>query len=208
MALAVLILALVVLGLGLAQVWTIWMLKREIARLEHRLGEALDDEDLVEFQDRLQGLLSQVREAGLDAVESVDRRQQALEEVLQRARALEMQIEDQMALPRPAAAVSRKKLPAARSSRELAAKAALSRLAHAARPKAPREPQASTGSDSEDAVVRKTLAGRSNPIPARNQRVYDLADQGLSREQIAKAGGVLPGEVDLILNLRRQKPRS
>jgi hypothetical protein len=42
--------------------------------------------------------------------------------------------------------------------------------------------------------------------PSRNQRVYELADQGLDRDQIAKEAGMLAGEVELILNLRPKKP--
>jgi hypothetical protein len=39
---------------------------------------------------------------------------------------------------------------------------------------------------------------------SRYQAIYDLADEGLNHEQIAKRAGILPGEVNLILNLRKK----
>lgn len=202
MGLGLIIVGLLVLALALVQAWTIWMLRREVARLEHRLSEALDDEDLLEFQDRLQGLLNQVREAGLDAVENVDRRQQALEEVLNRAHALELEYEDLLSKPGKAASAGRKPAGAPR-------KAAAS---PSAKPSPVRSQQNAyrleSQSAAEEQVPRKVQAARNPVVPTRNQRVYDLADQGLNREQIAKSAGLLPGEVELILNLRRQKPRN
>ena len=51
------------------------------------------------------------------------------------------------------------------------------------------------------------------PVPAllssrsqRAQTVYDLAGQGLSTHQIARQAQLLPGEVELILSLRRSQP--
>ena len=56
----------------------------------------------------------------------------------------------------------------------------------------------------EAAARRSYLVRPASGAPARYQKIYDLADQGLNREQIAKNAGILPGEVDLILNLRRK----
>jgi hypothetical protein len=62
----------------------------------------------------------------------------------------------------------------------------------------------------ELAEARRTYLVRhqAGPAPSRYQKIYDLADQGLNREQIAKQADLLPGEVDLILNLRRKGPAS
>ena len=51
--------------------------------------------------------------------------------------------------------------------------------------------------------LRPSLAA---PAPgSRLQKVYEAADRGLNREQIARETGMLPGEVELILNLRPRK---
>ena len=84
MLLALSLALLFVFALGLVQAWTIWYLRRQIERLDARIGEALDDEDLLEFQERLQGLLVQTRETAAELTDSVDKRREALEASLER----------------------------------------------------------------------------------------------------------------------------
>jgi hypothetical protein len=205
MPLVFLIVAVLVLGLGLVQAWTIWFLKREVQRLEFRLNESLDDEDLVEFQDRLKALLNQTKETADDLVSTVDERRETLEKSLEKAK----QAEKSLALrivAQTASTVSKLKpetKPAvktpSRSVPEAPAKAAAKPVPKAA-PAAP----AGNGRDGKD---RRTYLVRPQaPMEARYQKIYDLADQGLSLEQIARRSGLLAGEVDLILNLRREGP--
>jgi DNA-binding NarL/FixJ family response regulator len=69
---------------------------------------------------------------------------------------------------------------------------------------APTEAQSTAAEEARRYTSRPSAA---NPATNRYQRVYELSDQGLSREQIARESGILPGEVDLILNLRPGKRR-
>jgi hypothetical protein len=72
------------------------------------------------------------------------------------------------------------------------------------------EPQAAPAAESDaerEERSRSYLVRSSAPAApvSRHQKIYDLSDQGLTREQIAKEAGVLAGEVDLILNLRPKR---
>lgn len=206
MALPLILVALLLLGLALFQAWTLWYLKREAARLDQRLDESLDDQDLLEFQERLQALLQQARAAGNDLVQSVERRQEALEKTLVLVREAEKKLVARAQVLEKSAealALRAEKLrsgPAKKTakSRPGAAKPALPL------PEKPRSylvrPAPETDRSGE---TKAPTPAPATPAPkARHQKVYDLADQGLDRDQIAKASGLLPGEVELILNLR------
>jgi len=184
MPLVFLIVAVLVLGLGLVQVWTVWFLKREIQRLEFRLNESLDDEDLVEFQDRLKALLKQAKETADGLVSSADQRRETLEKSLEKAK----QAEKSLALR------------------------ILAQTAGAASGKVKLEPKPPVKTPTRSAPEPPAKTGAKavpKPMPkARYFKIYDLADRGLSLEQIAKRSGLLSGEVELILNLRREGPPS
>jgi hypothetical protein len=219
MALLVSILILLMLGLGLFQAWQLWFTRRELARLEQRVAESLDDQDLLEFQDRLRDLLAETKDAGMGLVQSIEIRQAALEGVIDQAADVE------------------KKLSMRTQLLELAARELSKPVALPAKPKAPAkkplrgvdegrdEPTAplnlekqapSDAADAGEAAREETEEARrsylSRPAPAsaspnRYRRVYELADQGLTQEQIAREAGLLPGEIELILNLRPGKKR-
>jgi hypothetical protein len=230
MAIGFVILGLLILALGLSQAWTVWYLRRQVARLDQRQDESLDDQDLLDFQERLQALLSQSKEAGADMVRTIQERQSALEKTL----LLVMEAEKKLmaraqVMEKTANAVAERaealKQPAARPRR-----AAVKSSAKAARPAkvtpvsqlrpaetaekdaSPEEPDtAAELADSEERnrsyLVRPASAnaGAASPAPSRHQKIYDLSDQGLNRDQIAKEAGMLPGEIELILNLRPRR---
>jgi hypothetical protein len=238
MSLVLLIAALLVLGLGLVQAWTIWFLKREVQRLEFRLGEALDDEDLLEFQERLRGLLAEAKAAAEALAEAVDRRKEAfdlsLEKAKQAEKSLALRILAKTASEAVAAQAKAGPKPAAKSAPAVEAvaakvKAASKPEAAATKPSAKPAPRAKpvpargaasrapiklkpASSDPQEPKDGADLDGhrsylvRPEAPTARYQKIYELADQGLGLEQIAKQSGLLAGEVDLILNLRPKKP--
>jgi len=265
MLLALLCVGLLVAALGLVQAWMVWYLRREVRRLEARMEESLDDEDLGEFQERLQGLITQARETTVELVDLVDKRREALEASLEKIketekslalRALERSGKEPVRagdtpLPAPApgtgprnraARASGRARPEAEPHREPPSTAAGTGKARASdRPEQPQEspPAEAEGSDEarsreagestaerdrdearsaaargaelareaeDEADARRSYLVRPPALPQRYQKIYDMADQGLNRAQIAKSAGMLPGEVDLILNLRRRSP--
>lgn len=207
MALSLIILSLLMLGLLFFQAWMLWYAKREVARLERRLDESLDDQDLLDFQDRLQSLMQQARSAGAEMVQTVERRQDALEKTLVLVREAEKKLQARAQLMDKAADAM-----AARVEKLNAEPAKTKRReAQPVKPKRPAPPPAEA-QEAKDrsylvrpAPVPTAVPAEAPPAPApvnRHQKVYDLADQGLNRDQIAKESGILPGEVELILNLR------
>jgi hypothetical protein len=205
MVLGLIILALFLVALAFSQAWTVWLLRREVTRLEQRLDESLDDQDLLDFQERLQELLKQARGAGAEMVDSIAKRQEALEKTLVLVKEAEQRLMVRtQVLEKSADAV------ALRTEKLQAAPAP--KAPKAPRPKAPApKPQAvpvpapatAPALEPESALV---AAETPKPAPAsKHQRVYELSDQGLNRDQIAKAAGILAGEVELILNLRPKK---
>ncbi len=92
MELAATFVILLLLGLGLSQAWLLWYLKRQVARLDQRVDESLDAEDLVEFQEQLQGLLEQVKDAGLDLAQALEIRHAAVGKALEKAREAEQKL--------------------------------------------------------------------------------------------------------------------
>ena len=239
MLLALIIVGMLVLALGLAQAWNVWYFKREIQRLEFRLNESLDDEDLIEFQERLQGLLVQSRETVAGLAENVDKRRNSLEASLEKA----IEVEKRLALrtlervaqePKPAPVVRRDAAkapyksagPAAKMKTDRNGKDAPTAIARGRNsqapspppepsapplPKAPANPDAAEAGTGREARNQSAAEKRSYLVrPAvaqaasRYQAIYDLADEGLNHEQIAKRAGILPGEVNLILNLRKK----
>ena len=227
MALALITAGLLVLGLALVQVWTIWYLRREVRRLEFRLSESLDDEDLLEFQVRLQGLLVQVRETAAELVDGVDKRRESLAKSIEKANeaeknlalrtleraALEARSGGAKTQEAQARAKASKPLPhpkpesaPPKAAPQAARQGTVASPASGGRPsKAESAEEAEAREDREAADARRSYLVRPPAAPPRYQKIYDLADQGLSREQIARQAGLLPGEVDLILNLRRSK---
>lgn len=208
MALSLIILGLLLVALGFSQAWTIWLLRREVARLEQRLDESLDDQDLLDFQERLQDLLKQARGAGAEMVETVGKRQEALEKTLVLVKEAELRLQARtQILEKSADAVALraeklKEAPAPRKS----AKAARPQPQSAPKPLPVPEPAPAAPVPAPAAEEKDRSYLVRPPAPSRNQRVYELADQGLDRDQIAKEAGILAGEVELILNLRPKKP--
>lgn len=208
MGLTLIVLSLLLLGLGLFQAWMLWYVKRETARLDQRLDESLDDQDLLDFQDRLQGLIQQARSTGQDMVQTVERRQDALEKTLVLVREAEKNLVARaQILAKSAEAMVQRAEKLDRSAVEISAP----------EPAAPPVPAAIVpvppDERSRSYLVRPQPTIPAAPPPAvppgrsgnRNQRIYDLADRGLDRDQIARETGVLPGEVELILNLRPRR---
>jgi hypothetical protein len=202
MALLVSILILLMLGLGLFQAWQLWYTRRQLGRLEQRLAESLDDQDLLEFQDRLKGLLAETKDAGLDLVEKIEKRRAAIQQVIEEAAGLEKKL-SMRTLELAARELGKAAGPAPK------AKAAPLKKSPAVA-EAPEPPPMEASENSvEEAASRSYLSrpASATAAPNRYQRVYELSDQGLTREQIAREAGLLPGEIELIINLRPGKRR-
>lgn len=237
MELGLTVIAMFSVGLGLGLAWVLWYVKREQARLDHRIDESLDAEDLVEFQERLQGLLVQAGAAGAELVRTLDQRQAGVDKVLEKAREAELKLLARLhAMEKLAEGVARRLEAATSKASELAsapAKAggkakvkpsrppqALPRPALPApalqadpgrmAPETGRRDEAAAAEQAADEAARRSYLVRTpapEPAPARHQKIFDLIDRGMSREQISRETGVLAGELDLILNLRRQRPK-
>lgn len=237
MELGLTVVAMLSLGLGLGLAWVLWYVKREHARLDHRIDESLDAEDLVEFQERLKALLVQAGAAGADLVRTLDQRQAGVDKVLEKAREAELKLLARLhameklaegvarrleaaqkkppELPSPAKAKAKAQRPPAQARIRAAVPAPLAGPSQAppapARPGAEPEPDAALSNPAEQAAAeeaRRSYLVRPpapEPAPSRHQKIFDLADRGMSREQISRETGVLAGELDLILNLRRQR---
>jgi hypothetical protein len=234
--LAASLVVLLLLGLALSQAWLLWYLRRQVARLDQRVDESLDAEDLVEFRGQLQELLNQVRESGLELAQSLEVRHAAVGKAVEKARDAEQKLAVRLqAMEKVADGLAQKLRHAEQAAANALPKKAGGKTKEEARSQSPSigAPPARTEAKrppakAPDAPVPPTPAPVQEPAPQfetaaegagrarsylsrpavqpRHQRVYDLADQGFSREQIAKEAGLLPGEVDLILNLRRQRP--
>ena len=220
MGLLLSIVILLMLGMVIFQAWQLWFIKREVARLEQRIAESLDDQDLMDFQERLQGLLSETKDAGLSLVQSLERRQEGLNKVLAKAEEAEKRLGVRTQLLELAARELAKgpvaKAPEAKlriaPKKAAPRKPAPSAIPAAETPKAPEAPKAVEAPEAQNSAAEEARRYTSRPAAAngpsnRYQRVYELSDQGLTREQIARESGILPGEVDLILNLRPGKRR-
>lgn len=220
MALTVITLSLLLVALGLSQAWMLWYLRRQVSRLDQRLDESLDDQDLLDFQERLQDLMAQARESSGDMVRSVTQRQDALEKTLTLVREAEKQLVARAKLLEHNADAIAKR--AEKLKAEVIEKKARRANARPERPaKAPGAPEPKPAHDAEQGAPETPKANEAArsylvrpPAPereagpaasGRHQRIYELSDQGLSRDQIAKESGVLPGEVELILNLRPRR---
>ncbi len=303
MALILVVTALLVLALGLVQAWTLWYLRREVRRLDFRLAESLDDADLLDFQERIKGLLAEARQAATELTAALEGRRGSLEDSIQRARQAEKSLTAQWAQLAAAApkagggkdegakdggsaagkppfkdaraekdedkSKARRLLarstggpaaprdaklegalkpelrpkPELKTRLEASAPAKIAAKADAkpadkpgllteaappteikTQPKAASKPVSavpalnpgSVGAGSAmagvpgDPALSRVAPGASGPTAtpegreARYQRIYELADQGLTVAAIARRSGVLAGEVDLILSLRRQ----
>src|SRR5437660_755202 len=84
------------LGVALAFLWLWWRVKDRMAAMESRVSESLDDQDLMEFQERLAALLEQVREAGKDVVAVIDERRAGLDREGARAREAEKRLAEKI----------------------------------------------------------------------------------------------------------------
>jgi hypothetical protein len=216
MTLGLILLFLLLLALGLVQAWTIWFLRRQIARLDQRLEESLDDQDLLDFQERLQTLLDQAKATVGDMLRSVQERQTALEKSLALVREAEKQLlarTQVLSKAADAAAERAEKLLAQEGGRKFSrppqkAPTKRSRPPQEAARAAPTPPEQEKPEADGSKAAEDERAPAASPSPtgsSRHQRIYDLADRGLNREQIAKETGLLPGEVELILNLRPRR---
>jgi hypothetical protein len=213
MALGLITVSLLLLLLGLVQAWTVWYLRREVARLEQRLDESLDDQDLLDFQSRLQTLMEQAKDTGIDLVQTVQRRQEALEKSLTLVRDAEKRLAARAQIMDKAVESAAAKAQALSDKAKRGAKKAVAPQQKT--PPAPSKPAVSgppvEGTPSEEKSRERSYLLRPQapiavPAPgSRNQKVYEAADRGLDREQIARETGMLPGEIDLILNLRPKK---
>jgi hypothetical protein len=211
------------LGIALAMLWLWWRVKDRMAALESRAAESLDDQDLMEFQERVVGLLASVKEAGKDVVAVIDERRAGLDREGARAREAEKRLAEKIHAFERVEEKARKRLDewARSQSRKAAPKPKRGGGAKASKPgKAEPETLELSASGSISDVAEETgmtplkvtylkrdfrppePSAPVVPSATRYMKVYEMADAGSSREEIAKVCGYLPGEIELILNLR------
>lgn len=176
--------------------WSVWYQGRRLQDLQRRVDEALDDEDLLDFQTRVQALLTEVRDSSDSMVEAVERRQAALDRSLAKVRDAEKRLAARATALEKAALRAEERLEKAPARPQLEGKKSLR----------PKVKKASATPPLTllplPAAAASTPAPLPSPAPSRYSQVYELADKGVSREQIVRQTGILAGEIDLILNLR------
>jgi TolA-binding protein len=185
------------LALGLAWLW--FSLSARIHGSEAKLAESLDSQDLMDFQDKVGSLLKEVRESGAEMVAEIKSQRASLEREQKQAAEAERRLAEKLKAFEKAEALAEKRIEEIlagerRRSPRKPPKAAAKTPARQP-PLLALAPAAPTFSAPEPRVP-------TSPTASRYLRVYELADLGRSREEIGKETGYLPGEIDLILNLR------
>lgn len=215
-ALAFLFLTQLGLALGLLLLW--WRVKDRMAAMEAKSAEALDDQDLMEFQERVVALLGQVKEAGGEVVAQIDERRAGLDREGARAREAEKRLAEKIRSFERIEEKARKRLDEwmAGMAKKGAAKGKASKRRAVVDSEPAAAPLNAPDANPEPKPLKVTYLKRDfrppepqapvGPTATRYLKVYEMADQGASRDEIAKACGYLAGEVELILNLR-PRPR-
>lgn len=206
------------LGLLLGLLWLWWRVKDRLQDIESRAAESLDGQDLIDFQERITGLLSQVKEAGSDLVALIDERRAGLDREATRARDAEKRLAEKIKSFERVEEKARKRLDDWVSAQ---AKKASIKPGKTTKKTLPAAPPAAAGVSEPENVdagsrplkvtyLKRDFRPPEAQAPAspagRYLKVYEMADEGRNREEIARACGYLPGEVELILNLR-PRPR-
>ncbi|MES2200791.1 MAG: hypothetical protein V4498_00915 [candidate division FCPU426 bacterium] len=204
--------------LGIFLLWQWLHVRERLKSLEQRVAESLDDQDLIDFQERVVKLLNEVRETGKLMVQQIEQRRGGLDKEMAKAREAEKRLATKIQ------AFDRSQEKARTKIEEWVLD--LGRRTAKAVPVQPPDPR-----------IRRNPVAEENPMPAaaskplkvsylsresrpavaetsetaamadKHQKIYELADKGLSVEKIAKSSGFLAGEIELILNLRRPRPR-
>ncbi len=210
---------LIEMALAACLVWAWSQLRARMRELEQKAAEALDEQDLMDFQEKVGGLLGEVREAGAAIISEIDRRRAGLEREGARARDAEKKLAGRIQSMDKAETRLKKELEELALDFKAGAPRTKAKPAKAAKPakppKAGNPPPAAPPEQAELPEISAFRAGYRirefrapepqapvSPTASRYLKVYELADKGLSREAIARASGYLPGEVELILNLR------
>lgn len=120
-------------------------------------------------------------------VTEADRRIQAMRILIAECRRLAAEVE---AAPTAMANEAR------RHSAELSGSAASA-------PASPEQPEQAAVTEEKEETATEAVAAAEPPPENRHERIYQLADKGLTAVQIAQELHVHPGEVELILCLRR-----
>lgn len=193
--------------LGLILLWQWITIRDRLKKLDERLADSLDDQDLLDFQERVSGLLKEVREAGQTMAVQIEHRRASLDREIARARDTEKHLIQKIeSFDREQEKAKSKFEGWMLSLDKKASKSApakkLAKSSKLTMP-APKEPVVLPSLKREFKPSQDPLP--QLPVSTRYQKVYEMADQGYSRQEISKACGYLSGEVELILNLR---PRS
>ena len=217
-----------------AFIWAWRLGNARLRAQDERLSESLDDLDLVEFQESVSQLLDALHKAGAELVQQAEERSRSMQALTEKGKDLEKrlaqrlaQFEKQLAkadsmyskleariparAPQPAPAA-----PAAPRNSKASPKQAPKDKA-AARAQAPAGPSAlkppemphsltESAADADEAAQDEApmLAASAKPA-GKYAHVQEMAEQGLSIEQIARQAHLLPGEVELILRLSRKR---
>ena len=197
--------------LSLVLLWRWITVRDRLKKLDDRLAESLDDQDLLDFQERVSGLLMEVREAGQTMASQIEQRRAGLDREIARARDTEKHLVQKIELLNREQEKTRLKYDSWLLSLEKKTSKLkpLPEKKQAARPLQIKASPAfkvpkliPLNREQKPALPKQELPASAG---ARYQKVYEMADQGYSRLEISKACGYLSGEVELILNLR---PRS
>jgi hypothetical protein len=190
--------------LSLVLLWHWITMRDRLKKLDERLAESLDDQDLLDFQERVSGLLGEVREAGQSMASQIEQRRAALDREIARARETEKHLVHKI----ESFGREQEKAKAKFETWTLALGKKISRSRPVARTSKPLKLSLPTPKTTEISPILKRESRPAQaqvpqlPASTRYQKVYEMADQGFSRQEICKACGYLAGEVELILNLR------
>jgi len=193
----------------------IWAWRLGNARLraqDEKLSESLDDLDLVEFQESVAQLLDALHKAGSELVKQAEERSRSMQALSEKGKDLEKrlaqrlaQFEKQLAKADSMYSKLEARIPARPPQPAPAAQAApkTAKASTKTLPK-PRPVESFEPPAAEEAAPVMAAASQAKPA-GKYAHVQEMAEQGLSVEQIARQAHLLPGEVELILRLSRKR---
>jgi hypothetical protein len=214
-----------------AFIWAWRLVSARLKAQDEKLNESLDDLDLVEFQESVAQLLDALHKAGAELVKQAEERSRSMLALSDKGKELEKrlaqrlaQFEKQLARADSLYGKLEARIPARapRTAPDAGPKAAKATRPALSKTKAPArapgafvplepalKPAFQPAAEEEPSPEIEQAEGpqpASAPKPAgKYAHVQEMAEQGMSVEQIARQAHLLPGEVELILRLGKKR---
>ena len=222
-ALGILFLFNLILGIAMGWIWV--SLRQRQKELEQKLLESIDDQDLSAFQDSVQELIRDLRLASDDGVQRIENSSEGLDTLMKRAETLDRRLakrienleKGQEKLEKALSSTIEKSLKKTslkgkgkKTPDYSSIDATLILQALGQTPSFMQKEGVQRAEIPEALLPKKRVQvpeqPEGNPREAAEIRprdkVVDLSKKGLNKQEIAAATGLLPGEIELILNLR------